>query len=179
MTHAPGRRLAATTWQGKASDHRRRQVLELAPVPVQDGPTGPVDRDGAAPRTDGVTLSSMDAVWLSVVDVLDALGSETFALLCSPSGFPVKGYGYAHRDLVTAGRAAGRAFELRRDGTVSDAGVETVEMTVGPAQTVMIAIPSAQGEHLLAVTTEGASMPVLRAWGCHVASQMSRVLAQP
>ena len=171
-------RASATVWQGRASDHRRRQVRDLGPERVQEGPTGPVDAGCREPLGTPDTLTSIEAVWGSVVDVLDALGAPSSALLCTASGFPLKAYGYEHRDLVPAARVAGSSFALRRGDTVPNTDVVTVEMVAGMTQTVMTAIPSAQGEHLLTVTADAVSMPVLTAWTRHVAGQLRRVLAQ-
>ncbi len=171
-------RAAAAVWRGRASEHRRQQVRDLAPAVVQDGPTGPVDLDGRElPRGTGA-LASISPLWRSVVDVLDAMEAPSSALLCSASGFPIKAYGYDQSDLVAAARVAGRTFALRRATTVPDADAVAVEVVAGTTQTVMMAIPSAQGEHLLAVTADGVSMPVLRAWTSHVATQLGRGLAQ-
>ena len=171
-------RTSATAWRGRASDHRRQQVRDLGPVLEQDGPTGPVDPGHRETRRSTDPLSSVEALWRSVVDVLDAVEAPSSALLCTASGFPLKAYGYEQNELVPAARVAGRSFALRRGNTVPNADVVTVEMVAGLTQTVMTAIPSAQGEHLLAVTADGVSMPVLRAWTGHVASQLTRVLAQ-
>lgn len=143
-----------------------------------DGPTGPVDPGRREARRPADTPSSVEALWRSVVDVLDAVEAPSSALLCTASGFPLKAYGYEQGELVPAARVAGRSFALRRGTTVPNADVVTVEMVAGLTQTVMAAIPSAHGEHLLAVTADGVSMPVLHAWAAHVARQLGRVLAQ-
>lgn len=171
-------RTSATAWRGRASEHRRRQVQELGPLLVQDGPTGPVDPGEREARSSTDALSSVEALWRSVVDVLDAVEGSSSALLCTASGFPLKAYGYEQAELVPAARVAHRSFALRRGSTVPNTEVVSVEVVAGLTQTVLVAIPSAQGEHLLAVTADGVSMPVLRAWTGHVTSQLSRVLAQ-
>lgn len=174
-------RTSATAWRGRASDHRREQVRALGSVAVHDGPTGPVEPGGRDARGTTDALSSVEALWRSVVDVLDAVEGPSSALLCTASGFPLKSYGYEHTELVPAARVARSSFARRRNSTASSVpvvDVVTVELVAGPTQTVMTAIPSAQGEHLLAITADDVSMPVLRAWTAHVASQMRRVLAQ-
>ena len=146
---------------------------------VPAGPTGPVDVGEREPRRAASdTRAAISAQWRSVVDVLDAVEAPSSALLCTSSGFPLEAYGYAQADLVPAARVAGRTFALRRATSAPSADGVTVEVVVGTTLTVMAAIPSAHGDHLLSVTADGVSMPVLRAWTSHVASQLGRVLAQ-
>jgi hypothetical protein len=148
-------------------------------VPVPTTPTGPVGTGVGPARSTATTLPSMDAQWASLVDVLDAMDAPAFALLSTESGFPLKAHGYDVRDLVTAVRAVTRTFEARRADVVVDDVVATLELDSGTTQTVIAVISSGKGQHLLSVTAEGVSMPVLRAWTHHTAAKFGDLLDQP
>jgi hypothetical protein len=148
-------------------------------VPVPTTPTGPVDPDGAPARSIATTVPSIDVQWASVVDVLNAMDTQAFALLSTESGFPLKAHGYGVGDLVTAVRAANQTFEARRSEVVVDDVVATLELDSGTTQTVIAAISSRHGQHLLSVTADGVSMPVLRAWTHHTAAKFGALLDQP
>ena len=178
-------RRQAAGWRGRASDHRREQVRARALVPLpatSPGPTGPAGPAGprAAPvRSIATTLPSIDAQWASLVDVLNSMDAPAYALLSTESGFPLKAHGYGVGDLVTAVRAANRTFEARRADVVVEHDVATLELDSGTTQTVIAAISSSHGTHLLSVTADGVSMPVLRAWTHHTATKFGALLDQP
>lgn len=130
-------------------------------------------------RSSAATLHLIDALWLSLVDVLNAVDAPAYALLSTESGFPLKAHGYSVRDLVTAVRAAAGTFEARRAEIVVADDVATLELDSGTTQTVIAAISSRHGQHLLSVTADGVSMPVLRAWTHHTATKFGTLLDQP
>ncbi len=174
-------RRQAAAWRGRASDHRREQVKARGLMPVPATPTGPTGPTG--PRVPGrsiaTVLPSIDAQWSSLTDVLNAIDAPSYALLSTESGFPLKAHGYGLGDLVTAVRAANRTFEARRADVVVDHNVATLEIDSGNTQTVIAAISSRHGTHLLSVTADGVSMPVLRAWTHHTATRFGALLDQP
>jgi hypothetical protein len=148
-------------------------------MPVPPTPTGPLDTGMAPARSLAKALPSIDAQWASLVDVLDAVDAPAYALLSTESGFPLKAHGYGVRDLVTAVRAAAGTFEARRAEIVVADDVATLELDSGTTQTVIAAISSRRGQHLLSVTAEGVSMPVLRAWTHHTATKFGALLDRP
>ena len=148
-------------------------------MPVPTTPTGPVGATVAPARSTSTTLPSIDAQWASLVDVLNAMDGPAYALLSTDSGFPIKAHGYGVGDLVTAVRTANRTFEARRTDVVVDDDVATLELDWGTTQTVIAAISSRHGQHLLSVSADGVSMPVLRAWTHHTAARFGALLDQP
>ena len=172
-------RRQAAGWRGRASDHRREQVKARGLMPLPATPTGPVGPDVAPARGIATILPSIDAQWASLVNVLNSMDAPAYALLSTESGFPVKAHGYGVGDLVTAVRAANRTFEARRADVVVDHDVSTLELDSGTTQTVIAAISSRHGTHLLSVTADGVSMPVLRAWTHHTAAKFGALLDQP
>lgn len=175
---APTSRRTTSSWAGRASDFRRAQVKARGPEPLTHGPTGPVASTGG--RTSGATavLGTVDELWQSLVEVLETLDSQCSALLCTSDGFPVVGYGYCRADLVPAARLTGKMFVS--GGHDTDAGaqtVETVALTSGATQTVIASVPSGQSPHLLSITADGVSMPVLQAWTHQTAVELGELLA--
>ncbi|MCF6379682.1 hypothetical protein L2K70_18885 [Nocardioides KLBMP 9356] len=168
----------AVRWQGRASDFRRDQVRARGQWPAEVD----VRRDpGSTARTRepaSEEMVSMEALWRSFVDVLDAVEAPTYALLSTESGFPLRAHGYGARDLVAAVRAAGSTFDRRRADATVEGDVATLEVVSGVTQTVIATISSPRGRHLLAVTADEVSMPVLRAWTHHTATRFASILAR-
>jgi hypothetical protein len=147
-------------------------------VPVVDGATGPVDSAGRLHGGTGAALATVDEVWQSLVAVLDELDAPSSALLCTADGFPIVGHGYCRADLVPAARLTGKMFAAHGPVTGHDPqAVESVALTSGPTQTVIASIPSAQGHHLLSITADGVSMPILQAWTTYAAVELRELLA--
>lgn len=158
LISAPGLRRGAS-WTGRASHHRRQQVSrELEAAGVQ-------------------------SLWDSLVEVLRAIESPSSALLCTTDGFPVAAYGLPRMDLPQASLETGTAFAARTVAADADhdtaAGeVEICELTAGLRHTVIASVPgTAQTDHLLAVTAEGVSRPLLQAWTRRAAEDLGEVLA--
>lgn len=147
------------SWAGRASQHRRQQV---SPLPE----TAPVQ-----------------ALWESLVDVLRAIESPSSALLCTSAGAPVAAYGLPRTDLPRVSWETGSRFAARPlsadIGDHTAAGeVETLELTAGQRHTVIASVPGvARADHLLAVTAEGVSLPLLQAWTRRAAEDLCEVLA--
>jgi len=167
-------------WQGRASDFRRDQVRARGQWPTADAAERHCDPVGARPSPEQVAeeRESMDALWKSLINVLDAVETPSYALLSTESGFPLRAHGYAVRDLVLAVRAASSTFERRRADVVVAQDVATLEVTSGVTQTVIAAIDSPRGQHLLMVSVDEVSMPVLRAWTHHTAARIAAILHQ-
>ncbi len=152
-----------TSWAGRASQHRRQQVShELEAARVQ-------------------------SLWDSLVDVLRAIESPSSALLCTSDGFPVAAYGLPRMELPKASLETGTAFAARTvppyipahaDTDPAAGEVETVELTAGLRHTVIASVPGTDHtDHLLAVSAEGVSMPLLHAWTRRAAEDLREVLA--
>lgn len=172
----PSRRPAAS-WSGRASDFRRAQVRARGPEPVAEGPTGPVDVSGRTTPRPHAVLGTVREVWQSLVTVLDELDAPSSALLCTADGFPIVGYGYCRADLVPAARLTGKMFVSHgREPGPDPRAVETVALTSGPTQTVIASIPAGQTQHLLSVTADGVSMPILQAWTTYAAVELRELL---
>jgi hypothetical protein len=144
-----------TSWAGRASQHRRQQVGS---------------RDA---RTD----AQVEALWLSLVEVLRAMDDPSSAVLCTVEGTPVAAYGLPKPEVPRVSRQAGTAFATRTrpDGSVSE--VETVELTAGRRHTVIASVPGADADHLLSVTAEGVSPPLLEAWTRRAAEDLRQALS--
>lgn len=146
-------------WSGRASQRRRQQVCQ---------------------ETEGACVQSL---WESLVDVLRAIESPSSALLCTVDGFPVAAYGLPRMDLPQASMETGTAFAARVAPGAPDQGaaagdVETVELTAGQSHTVIASVPgAAQSDHLLAVTAQDVSLPLLQAWTRRAAMDLGEVLA--
>ena len=156
ITSAPGHRRGAS-WAGRASQHRRQQVSR--------------DADGAR----------VQYLWESLVEVLRAIDSPSSALLCTADGAPVAAYGLHRTDLPRVSQETGTVFAARLQ-PVEDhpdaVEVETVELTAGERHTVIASVPgSAQTDHLLAVTAEGVSLPLLHSWTRRAAEDLREVLS--
>ncbi len=158
ITSVPGLR-RGTSWAGRASHHRRQQVSR--------------DTDGAR----------VHYLWESLVEVLRAIDSPSSALLCTADGAPIAAYGLHRTDLPRVSQETGTVFAARLRAVESSidavaAGVETVELTAGERHTVIASVPgSAQTDHLLAVSAEGVSLPLLHAWTRRAAEDLREVLA--
>ena len=64
------------------------------------------------------------------------------------------------------------------DRDAAAGGVETVELTAGGRHTVIASVPGTdQTDHLLSVSAEGVSMPLLQAWTRRAAEDIREVLA--
>ncbi len=144
-----------TSWAGRASQHRRQQVGS---------------RDA---RTD----AQVEALWLSLVEVLRAMDDPSSAVLCTAGGTPVAAYGLPKPEVPRVSRQAGSAFATRPrpDGPVGE--VETVELTAGRRHTVIASVPGADADHLLSVTAEGVSPPLLEAWTRRAAEDLRQALS--
>lgn len=156
----PSHRRTAS-WAGRASQLRREQVR---------GRT-----------TD--TAAGVHHLWESLVEVLRSIDAPSSALLCTADGAPVAAYGLNRQDLPLASRRTGKMFAARTHrlgagtGTGPDA-VETVELTSGLRHTVIASVPAhLQGDHLLCVSAEGVSAPLLQAWTRRAAEDLCEVLA--
>lgn len=156
----PARR-RGSSWAGRASQRRREQVGD----PV-GGPDTPVQH-----------------LWESLVEVLRSIDSPSSALLCTADGAPVAAYGLPTADLPRASRRTERMFATRMPADcdvpdVAPEGVETLELTAGGRHTVIASVPAPHGgHHLLSVTAEGVSQPVLEAWIRHVAEDLRELLS--
>lgn len=147
------RRRAA--WAGRASHHRRQQVGS---------------RDA---RTD----AQVEALWLSLVEVLRAMDDPSSAVLCTAGGTPVAAYGLPKPEVPRVSRQAGTAFATRTRPDGSIGKVETVELTAGRRHTVIASVPGADADHLLSVTAEGVSPPLLEAWTRRAAEDLRQALS--
>lgn len=175
---APPSRRTTSSWAGRASDFRRAQVKARGPEVVTHGPTGPVASEGRAAGGTSSVLGTVDELWQSLVEVLETLDSRSSALLCTADGFPVVGYGYCRADLVPAARVTGRMFVAGGHDPAADShAVETVALTSGATQTVIASIPTGPSPHLLSITADGVSMPVLQAWTHQAAVELGELLA--
>ncbi|WP_157558985.1 hypothetical protein [Nocardioides sp. Soil774] len=144
-------------WSGRASQHRRRQV-------------------GA----DAASEAQVEALWSSLVEVLRAMDDPSCAVLCTATGTPVAAYGLPKPEVPRVSRAAGTAFATHsRHDAGPSAEVETVELTTGRAHTVIASVPGAGADHLLAVTAEGVSPPLLEAWTRRAAEDLGEALSGP
>ncbi len=158
LISAPSLRRSAS-WAGRASQHRRQQV----------------SRELEAAR--------VHSLWESLVEVLRAIESPSSALLCTSDGYPVAAFGLPRVDLPKASLETGTAFAARTvpadpAGHTAAGEVEIVELTAGRRHTVIASVPGTdQTDHLLAVTAEGVSLPLLHAWTRRAAEDLSEVLA--
>ncbi|MCW2737833.1 MAG: hypothetical protein JWN97_2477 [Nocardioides sp.] len=124
----------------------------------------------------------MQPLWESLVEVLRAIDSPSSALLCTADGAPIAAYGLHRTDLTRVSAETGTVFAARLQpvaaADVVPAEVETVELTAGQRHTVIASVPgSTQTDHLLAVTAEGVSLPLLEAWTRRAAEDLREVLA--
>lgn len=143
------------SWVGRASQHRRQQVSSL-------------------PET-----AAVQALWESLVDVLRAIESPSSALLCTSAGAPVAAYGLPRTDLPRVSWETGSTFAARplsvdTGHDTATGEVETVELTAGQRHTVIASVPGVA--HLLAVTAEGVSLPLLEAWTRRAAEDLREIL---
>ncbi|WP_210650695.1 hypothetical protein [Nocardioides sp. SYSU D00065] len=143
----------AAGWAGRASQHRREQV-----------------------RTQATPVAAAPALWSSLVDVLRAIDGPSSALLCTMTGSPVATHGLARTEVAQATIDARRAFAAAARAGATAAGIETVELTVGARHTVIASVPDAVHGHLLSVSAEGVSAPLLRAWTQRAAEDLQELL---
>ena len=147
-------------WAGRASRHRRQQVGARASDPV-------------------VRVQSH---WESLVEVLRGMDTPSSALLCTADGVPVPAYGLPKADLPRASLDAGTVFAARtsriRSGHAAVPGtVQTVEVTADRRHTVIASVGGSQRvDHLLSVTAEGVSPPLLHAWTRRTAEELAELL---
>ena len=152
---------SGTSWAGRASHHRREQVGVR----------------GAEP------LPPVQTLWESLVDVLRAIESPSSALLCTADGAPVAAYGLPRTDLPRASVETGSVFAARTPPAdpqqdAAPGGVDIVELTTGQRHTVIALVPGPpDGHHLLSVTAEGVSPPLLHAWTRRAAEDFGELLA--
>ena len=144
-------------WAGRASQHRREQV-----------------------RTQATRVAAAPTLWSSLVDVLRAIDGPSSALLCTMSGSPVATHGLARTEVARAIADARRAFATATGAEATAAGTRTVELTVGARHTVIASVPGAAHGHLLSVSAEGVSAPLLQAWTRRAAEDLQELLvAEP
>ncbi len=158
QTTSPFGASAGASWVGRSSQRRRQQVSRAS------------DGDRVQP------------LWESLVDVLQAIDTPSSALLCTADGFPLAAYGLPRTDLAQVSSETGTAFAARAEPTapaaVTEGVVETVELSAGRRHTVIASVPgSADADHLLAITAEGVSLPLLQAWTRQTAEDLREVLS--
>ncbi len=126
---------------------------------------------------DARTDAQVEALWLSLVEVLRAMDDPSSAVLCTAGGTPVAASGLPKPEVPRVSRQAGSAFATRTrpDGSVGE--VETVELTAGRRHTVIASVPGADADHLLSVTAEGVSPPLLEAWTRRAAEDLRQALS--
>lgn len=132
---------------------------------------------------DSDTGAGVHHLWDSLVEVLRSIDTPSSALLCTATGAPVAAYGLPRTDLPLAARRTGRMFAGRTHeaGASRHGGpdaVETLELTTGLRHTVIASVPApAQGDHLLCISAEGVSLPLLQAWTRRAAEDLREALA--
>lgn len=151
---------SGASWVGRASHHRRHQVRSRRPQ----------------------SLGGVQALWESLVEVLRAIDGPSSALLCTADGAPVATYGLPKTEVPRVSFETGSVFAARTpplDLQDSSPGeVETVELSADQRHTVIAWVPGPpQGHHLLSVTAEGVSLPVLHAWTRQAAEDLGELLA--
>ena len=140
------------SWSGRASHHRRHQVRS----------------GGSAPH------AGVQVLWESLVEVLRAIDGPSSALLCTADGAALATYGLPRTDVPRVSSETGSAFAARPPSTE----VETVELTADQQHTVIAWVPGPQQRHhLLSVTAEGVSQPLLHAWTRRAAEDLGELLA--
>ena len=128
-------------------------------------------------------VTRVQQLWESLMEVLHANDHPTSALLCTTDGETVAAYGLATSDLPLTSRRTGRVFAARKEtsGTQeapASGAIEIIELTTGQQHTVIASVPgSPSGDHLLAVTAEGVSHPLLQAWTRCAAEDLCELLA--
>lgn len=142
----------SASWVGRASHHRRHQVRS----------------GGSAP------LADVQSLWESLVEVLNAIDGPASALLCAADGSAVATYGLPRTDVPRVSFETGSAFATRTPST----GVETVELSADERHTVVAWVPGPpRRHHLLSVSAEGVSLPLLHAWTRRAAEDLGELLA--
>lgn len=144
-------------WAGRASQHRRRQV----------------GTDAAG------SDAQVEALWSSLVEVLRAMDDPSCAVLCTAAGTPVAAYGLPRPEVPRVSREAGTAFATRsrHDAGADTHEVEVVGLTAGRRHTVIASVPGSHADHLLSVTAEGVSPPLLEAWTRRAAEDLVEALS--
>ena len=157
QTISPLAARSGASWVGRSSQRRRQQVTRA---------------------TDG---GRVQPLWDSLVDVLQAIESPSSALLCTADGYPLAAYGLLRKDLAQVSSDMGTTFAARAEPTGPGATggvVETIELSAGERHTVIASVPgSADADHLLAITAEGVSLPLLQAWTRQAAEDLREVLS--
>ena len=142
---------SGASWTGRASHHRRHQV-----------------------RSGGSALAGVQTLWESLVEVLRAIEGPSSALLCTADGSAVATFGLPRSDVPRVSFETGSAFAAR----TPSAGVETIELSADQRHTVIAWVPGPpQQHHLLSVTAEGVSPPLLHAWTQRAAEDLGELLA--
>jgi hypothetical protein len=155
----PTRRAAG--WAGRASQLRRNQVRSVAP-----GSAGQVTE-----------------LWSSVIEVLQAVGGPSTAVLCTAEGASVATYGLSRSEQLRAPAEARHLFDSHRQAAADlpaedAAAVVTAEVTSGGRCAVVAKVPSpAHGDHLLLVSAEAVSPPLLHAWTLRAAEDLREILS--
>lgn len=134
---------------------------------------------GAEVGADSGSDVQVEALWSSLVEVLRAMDDPSCAVLCTAAGTPVAAYGLPKPEVPRVSREAGTAFATHSRQDSSPVEVETVELTSGRAHTVIASVPGAGADHLLAVTAEGVSPPLLEAWTRRAAEDLGEALSGP
>ena len=143
-------------WGGRASQLRRQQV-------------------GSSTASE----AQVAAVWSSMVEVLRAMDAPSCAVLCTTGGGPRGAPGGAPA-AGARGAPAGPppgAEPRRVVAAPVDRGAETVALIAGRRHTVIASVPGEHADHLLSVTAEGVSAPLLEAWTRRAAEDLGDVLS--
>lgn len=129
------------------------------------------------------SVARVQQLWESLVEVLHANEHPTSALLCTTAGETVAAYGLSETDLPLTSRRTGRVFAARSQSSgaqqvpAGDA-IEILELTTGQKHTVIASVPGCpKGDHLLSVTAEGVSLPLLQAWTRCAAEDLGELLS--
>lgn len=152
LTSSPTPRSAG--WAGRASQHRRHQV-----------------------RSRLSANAGVIEMWSSVVEVLEALPGPAGAVLCTAEGDSLAAYGLTRSEQHSLPQKAVQLIMTERGGERSASGVVTAEMVAGPRCTVVARIPCpTRGDHLLLVSANDVSAPLLNAWTSQAAEDLRDVL---
>ena len=129
------------------------------------------------------SVARVQELWESLVEVLHANGHPTSALLCTTAGETVAAYGLSETDLSLTSQRTGRVFAARSNNSDAEQvpaleSIEILEITTGQQHTVIASVPgSPPGDHLLSVTAEGVSLPLLQAWTRCAAEDLGELLS--
>ncbi|WP_322921546.1 hypothetical protein [Nocardioides renjunii] len=157
LISSPSRRLGAG-WAGRASHLRRQQVRSR----------------------ESEQAARVQKLWDQLVEVLRDIDTPTSAVLCTAGGAPVAIHGLGRADLVRAAQVTGSLFAEHASPAASAPGAvpDAVELSADGRTTVIACVSGdAAGDHLLSVTAEGVSAPLLHAWTRRAAADLGEVLS--